>query len=478
IAAVAAPAGQRLHLDALERLDRLLRRGPLAAGRLAGLLDRRLVGHDREVGVVRLVVRPLLEALLVPLGELAQQRARVRRLEVQRVVAHDRALGCEGLLHRLVDAAGGREHELRALGQAGGVGLLHQDRRVARPERGEDEVGLGLLERGDVGGEVGLAELGPELDHGRGVHAELLHDGEKGRPVVAAVRVVVVDAGDRLDLALELPGREDRRHHRLGLVVDAAEGVARLRDRFLHALLRRRVPGEPERLELLAHRADGQPDRRRDAAGDDLGLRLQRELAEALDGVLGIRLFLDHQLDLPPGDAAGGVDAIDGELRAAQPRLADGSRDTGLRRQDANADGRRLREGRRNVEASARGLGLHLAEIALPPRLHLFIGHPHWDHIQGFPFFVPAFMPGAELNIYAPLGFQRGLEEAMAGQMEYSYFPVKLRDLRSRIHFTELDEGFFRVGDMLVETQYLNHTAPTIAYRISSGGACVAYAPH
>src|SRR5919108_5710518 len=64
----------------------------------------------------------------------------------------------------------------------------------------------------------------------------------------------------------------------------------------------------------------------------------------------------------------------------------------------------------------------------------------------------------------------------MAGQMEYSYFPVKLRDLRSRIHFTELDEGFFRVGDVLVETQYLNHTAPTIAYRMSSDGATVAYA--
>src|SRR2546427_10673355 len=124
----------------------------------------------------------------------------------------------------------------------------------------------------------------------------------------------------------------------------------------------------------------------------------------------------------------------------------------------------------------ARGLGLHLGQLPQPPRLHLFIGHTHWDHIQGFPFFVPAFVPGAELNIYAPLGFQRGLEEAMAGQMEYSYFPVKLRDLRSRIHFTELDEGFFRVGDMLVETQYLNHTAPTIPYRISSGGASIAYA--
>jgi diguanylate cyclase (GGDEF)-like protein len=124
----------------------------------------------------------------------------------------------------------------------------------------------------------------------------------------------------------------------------------------------------------------------------------------------------------------------------------------------------------------ARELGLHLVRtVPQPMRLHLFIGHTHWDHIQGFPFFVPAFLPGAELNVYAPIGFQRSLEEAMAGQMEYSYFPVKLRELRSRIHYTELDEGFLRVGDVLVETQYLNHTAPTIAYRLSSGGATVAY---
>jgi diguanylate cyclase (GGDEF)-like protein len=124
----------------------------------------------------------------------------------------------------------------------------------------------------------------------------------------------------------------------------------------------------------------------------------------------------------------------------------------------------------------ARELGLHLTQTRKPPiHLHLFIGHTHWDHIQGFPFFVPAFVPGVELNVYAPLGFQQSLEEAMAGQMEYSYFPVKLRDLRSRIHFTELEEGFFRVGDVLVETQYLNHTAPTIAYRITSAGTTIAY---
>ncbi|MBI4637946.1 MAG: diguanylate cyclase [Candidatus Rokubacteria bacterium] len=124
----------------------------------------------------------------------------------------------------------------------------------------------------------------------------------------------------------------------------------------------------------------------------------------------------------------------------------------------------------------ARDLGLQLLRTAPQPlRIHLFIGHTHWDHIQGFPFFAPAFMAGAEVNIYAPIGFQRGLEDTMSGQMEYAYFPVKLRDLRSRIHFTELEEGFFRVGEVLVETQYLNHTAPTIAYRMSSGDTTVAY---
>ena len=125
-----------------------------------------------------------------------------------------------------------------------------------------------------------------------------------------------------------------------------------------------------------------------------------------------------------------------------------------------------------------RPLGLHLLKSSpLPLRINLLIGHTHWDHIQGFPFFNPAFLPDTELNIYAPLGFQRSVEQVLAGQMQYSYFPVTLRDLRSRIHFAELEEGCFRLGDVLIETQYLNHTAPTIAFRVSSDGTTVVYAP-
>jgi diguanylate cyclase (GGDEF)-like protein len=110
-----------------------------------------------------------------------------------------------------------------------------------------------------------------------------------------------------------------------------------------------------------------------------------------------------------------------------------------------------------------------------PHRIHLLIGHTHWDHIQGFPFFTPAFVPGTEMNVYGSAGFQRSLEDSLSGQMQYSYFPVKLKELATYLHYTELEEGFFRIGDIFVQTQYLNHTAPAIAYRISSGGATVAY---
>jgi phosphoribosyl 1,2-cyclic phosphodiesterase/FixJ family two-component response regulator len=124
----------------------------------------------------------------------------------------------------------------------------------------------------------------------------------------------------------------------------------------------------------------------------------------------------------------------------------------------------------------ARELGAHLLGAEERPlRLHLLIGHTHWDHIQGFPFFGPTFLPDTELHLYAPRDFHRSLEEALAGQMQYPYFPVKLADLRSSMHYTELEEGFLAIGEVRVDTQYLNHTAPTIAYRLSCGGTTIAY---
>src|SRR5918998_887006 len=75
----------------------------------------------------------------------------------------------------------------------------------------------------------------------------------------------------------------------------------------------------------------------------------------------------------------------------------------------------------------ARELGKALmASGERPIRGHLFISHTHWDHIQGFPFFTPLFVPGNEWHIYAPGGLGQELATTLAGQMQYTYFPVAL----------------------------------------------------
>lgn len=112
---------------------------------------------------------------------------------------------------------------------------------------------------------------------------------------------------------------------------------------------------------------------------------------------------------------------------------------------------------------------------ARPITGHLLIGHTHWDHIQGFPFFAPLFVPGDEWHIYGPRGIGDSLRESLAGQMQYAYFPVTLKDLGATIHYHDLVEGTLAVGDIAITTQYLNHPALTLGYRLEADGVSVVY---
>ena len=117
-----------------------------------------------------------------------------------------------------------------------------------------------------------------------------------------------------------------------------------------------------------------------------------------------------------------------------------------------------------------------LASGERPLRGHLLITHTHWDHIQGFPFFAPLFVPGNEWDIYAPGVTGRHLEETLSGQMEYTYFPVRLDQLGANIRYHDVVEGTLHIGNVKVTSHYLNHPALTLGYRIEAGGASVVYA--
>ena len=125
----------------------------------------------------------------------------------------------------------------------------------------------------------------------------------------------------------------------------------------------------------------------------------------------------------------------------------------------------------------AHGLGLALAGSAEQPvRGHLLITHTHWDHIQGFPFFAPLFIRGNEWDIYAPGGLGQQLEVTLAGQMEYTYFPITLSQCGAAIRFHDLGEGSFEIGTLRVTARYLNHPALALGYRLEVDGAVVVYA--
>jgi CheY-like chemotaxis protein/phosphoribosyl 1,2-cyclic phosphodiesterase len=128
------------------------------------------------------------------------------------------------------------------------------------------------------------------------------------------------------------------------------------------------------------------------------------------------------------------------------------------------------------------GTGAHALGQALltssqrPLRGHVLISHTHWDHIQGFPFFAPLFVPGNEWDVYAPRGLGRRLEETLAGQMEYAYFPVTLGAMGATLRYHDLTESLFEVGGVRVAARYLNHPALALGYRLEADGVAVVYA--
>ena len=126
----------------------------------------------------------------------------------------------------------------------------------------------------------------------------------------------------------------------------------------------------------------------------------------------------------------------------------------------------------------ARALGAALAAAQAPKPIvaTILLSHTHWDHIQGFPFFAPLFIPGSRITVCGPEGSGGSLRDVLAGQMEFTYCPVEIGQLPATIALRELAEGTYEIGGARIVAQYLHHPAMTLGYRLEADGTTVVYA--
>lgn len=125
-----------------------------------------------------------------------------------------------------------------------------------------------------------------------------------------------------------------------------------------------------------------------------------------------------------------------------------------------------------------RVLGLALADEPGSSDIDLFLSHSHIDHVIGLPFFVPAFVKGNRLRLWAGnLKAAGGVQETVRKLMSYPLFPIEIEAAQGKIEFND-----FEPGDILtprpgikVMTTALNHPGGATGYRVEYGGRAMAY---
>lgn len=108
-----------------------------------------------------------------------------------------------------------------------------------------------------------------------------------------------------------------------------------------------------------------------------------------------------------------------------------------------------------------------------PRTFHLFMSHLHWDHVQGFPFFVPAFIPGNRIEVYA---YHENAEQHFIDQQDPPGFPLPLSAMAADITFHTLKLGqSYDIAGLRVTGYQQHHPGDTYGYRFEKDGKSVVY---
>lgn len=106
---------------------------------------------------------------------------------------------------------------------------------------------------------------------------------------------------------------------------------------------------------------------------------------------------------------------------------------------------------------------------------NILFSHTHYDHVIGYPFFTPFYIPGNEFHLYGPVHYEKSFKKVMYDLLDYSFFPVRMDEFGSSLNFHDLKEETFEIGPYKVSTMYSNHPVTTLAYRIEAGGKTIVY---
>jgi phosphoribosyl 1,2-cyclic phosphodiesterase/ActR/RegA family two-component response regulator len=112
-------------------------------------------------------------------------------------------------------------------------------------------------------------------------------------------------------------------------------------------------------------------------------------------------------------------------------------------------------------------LSNHLVKAdKFPMAAKFFISHPHYDHINGIPFFAPFYMEGNHFELYGSNHGDLNIQELIEGQMDTVYFPITMQEFHSKPTFRNLEEGKFNSENLQISTIVLNHPGKCLGYRV------------
>lgn len=112
-----------------------------------------------------------------------------------------------------------------------------------------------------------------------------------------------------------------------------------------------------------------------------------------------------------------------------------------------------------------RVLGNELVKAGSPISASIFISHMHWDHIQGIPFFTPAFIPNNNFTFYGGEAAGKDLFTIIADQMDPTYFPIEMKEMGSNMNFQPLYEDSYEIDGIQLDTIYVNHPGNALGYK-------------